>query len=229
MNVDSFVEQIRRETDLVWEAILAHPFVRGIGDGSIAPERFVFYLRQDYLYLIDFSRVLALGCAKGESLDEMRRFSSLLETTLTSEMDLHRRTCRDLGIVPETLEEEEPAVATIAYTNQLVRVAYEGGFGDIVAAILPCAAGYVEIAARLRAGATPEPAFCREWIQTYSSPEMKDLAGWLGTTLDARAEKAGPDRRERWFRLYEASARLELLFFDAAWRGPAVPDRSMEG
>ncbi|MGH7425602.1 MAG: thiaminase II, partial [Candidatus Methylomirabilales bacterium] len=43
----------------IWHRTLHHPFVRGIGDGTLAVDTFKFYVRQDYIFLIEYSRVLA--------------------------------------------------------------------------------------------------------------------------------------------------------------------------
>ena len=66
-----FYRELREKTDPLWEAIFHHPFVKGIGDGTLARDRFEFYLKQDYVYLIDFSRVLALASAKSPTLPDM--------------------------------------------------------------------------------------------------------------------------------------------------------------
>ncbi len=57
----SFSVELRRSAEEVWEAQHRHPFVRGIGDGTLDPERFSVWVRQDYLYLIEFARLHALG------------------------------------------------------------------------------------------------------------------------------------------------------------------------
>ena len=57
----SFADDIEHQALAIREAILAHPFVTGVGDGSLAVEKFKYYVKQDYLYLIDYSRVLALA------------------------------------------------------------------------------------------------------------------------------------------------------------------------
>ena len=52
----------------VWEACLRHPFVTGIGDGTLDMEKFRYFMLQDYLYLFDYARVFALGVVKDELL-----------------------------------------------------------------------------------------------------------------------------------------------------------------
>ena len=43
----------------IWEGYHAHPFVRGIADGSLDEDKFRFYMIQDYIYLIDYAKVFA--------------------------------------------------------------------------------------------------------------------------------------------------------------------------
>jgi thiaminase/transcriptional activator TenA len=106
---------------------------------------------------------------------------------------------------------------TSAYTNFLLRTCYEGRMGEIVAALLPCAAGYVEIASQLRQTGLPEPPPYRDWIETYTSPGMREVTDWLAQRMDALAAATSPKARKRFLDLYRVSARYELLFFDMAW------------
>ena len=218
-----FSFEARERLNALWSAVLQHPFVQGIGDGSLARDRYEFYLKQDYLYLIEYGRILAIAAAKGGDLAEMRRFSELLELTLNMEMALHRKTCAAFGIDEGDLERTEPSLVTVAYTSTLLRTCYEGRGGDLYATLLPCAAGYVEIAEHLKARGLPENEHYRDWITTYDSAEMKELSGWLTKQMNRFAAQASDRDRERWFDLYRTSARFELLFFQMAWEKSSWP------
>ena len=87
-----------------WHKTLTHPFVAGLGNGSLPLEKFQFYMCQDYIFLIEYSRVLALATAKAPDLDTMGRFAQLLDATLNQEMALHRAFAAECGISVETLE-----------------------------------------------------------------------------------------------------------------------------
>jgi thiaminase/transcriptional activator TenA len=218
-----FSEELRVRTDDVWRAVHAHPFVRRLGDGTLARGVFEHYLLQDYAYLKEFSRVLAVAAAKADRLEDRERLSSLLRLTLGEEMELHRRTCASYGLDAAALEGVECGLATIAYSSHLLRIAYEGGFGEILAALLPCSAGYVEIATRLhRAGPPDVPAY-RTWIETYVGDEMRELVSWMAARLDQEAADAAPSSLERWHAIYRTSARFELFFFEMAWRRETWP------
>lgn len=218
MKENGFYGEMRRKADPVWKAILGHPFVRGIGDGTLPRDRFEFYLKQDYVYLVDFSRVFALAAAKSSLLSDMGTFASLLNVTLNTEMELHRKTCSAFGIAPGVLEETRKAPATSAYTDFLVRTCLEGQLSDILAVLVPCACGYVEIAKVLESRGLPDDRFLGDWIVQYSSKEFEEYADWLIDRMNAHAVDAPARLKERWYTLYETSARYEYLFFDMSWK-----------
>ncbi len=217
MSSYSFSEQLRNKTDSVWSKILGHRFVQGIGTGSLGEEPYAYYLRQDYLYLIEFSRVFALASAKAKDVADMSSFSELLHATLNAEMALHRRTCAEFGISAADLEKTEPALVTTAYTSFLVKTSYQGTLPDILSILLPCAAGYVEIAQHLREKGVSTVPHYRDWIETYSSKEFVDFSNWLKSRLDSFSASAAGEEQDDWHRLYLYSARFELLFFEMAW------------
>jgi thiaminase/transcriptional activator TenA len=213
----------RERSAPLWDSIHRHPFVRGIGSGGLSRERFEHYLKQDYIYLVEFGRVLGVASAKSVELSDMAYFAKLLHATLEFEMALHKRTCADFGITAADLERVEPALVTTAYSSFLVRTCYEGRPADILAALLPCEMGYLEIAERLRKEGLPADPHYRGWIETYSSKEFREFAEWVARKLDESAAGSPPRDIERWWRLYLTSARFEYLFFEMGWSGESWP------
>ncbi len=204
-----------------WDRVFAHPFVRGIGDGTLPVDRFRFYLGQDYLFLVEYGRVLALAVAKAPDLATMGRLATVLEATLNEEMDLHRRYSAGFGVSPEMLEAAAEAPATHGYTRYLLAVAYASSLAEILFALLPCACGYNEIGMRLRdAGAIGDDNPYAEWVRTYSSEEYGALAEWLRSLADALADGL-PERETKMLeRRYVEGLRHELAFWQMAWAEP---------
>ena len=66
----------------IWQKNHAHPFVQGLGDGTLDKNKFRFYMIQDYLYLIEYAKVFALGAVKATDLKTMGKFATLLDSTL---------------------------------------------------------------------------------------------------------------------------------------------------
>ncbi|HKI97939.1 MAG TPA: thiaminase II [bacterium] len=214
----AFCDELMRVSQGIWALEKEHPFVRGMGDGSLDAERFRFYLEQDYLFLIEYAKVFALAATRAPELDTMAYFAQLCADTLNSEMALHRSYCAEFGIEPAALEAAEPAQTTVGYTGHLLQVAVRGGVAEICAAVLPCQWGYNEIARHLRErGLPPEPRY-RKWIEMYASPEFEAYGRWLREQLEALAPRFTPAQVARLQRIFHTSSRWEYLFWEMAWR-----------
>lgn len=220
----SFSESLWKKGEPIWQKTFHHPFVRGIGDGTLEVDKFKFYIRQDYIFLIEYSRVLALATAKGVDLGIMGKFAELLHATLNTEMALHRGYAEKLGIGREELEQTKPAPTTFAYTRHLLHVAALGSLGEIAAALFPCQWGYCEIGTALAKQGEPkgQPLY-GEWIRTYASPEFAALADWVRALVDTMGDKAGLPERTRMEEYFLQSARYEHAFWEMSWQMEAWP------
>jgi thiaminase (transcriptional activator TenA) len=215
-----FSARLRSAAEDVWEAQHEHPFVRGIGDGTLDPGRFRFYVRQDYLFLIEYARVLALAGARAPTLDAMERFTELAHSTLHTELELHRAYASEWGISATELEAEAAAPATRAYTDFLLHTAALGDFAEVVAALLPCMWGYSELGRRLAERGKPVHELYARWIDMYAADEFADLANWCRELCDEAGAAAGEAGRTRMQEAFLASSRHELDFWESAWRSP---------
>ena len=212
-----FTDELRLTAAPIWEADLKHPFVRGIADGSLPTEKFKFYLIQDYLFLLDYSRVFAHGAIKAHDEATMAMFAELLNATLNTEMDLHRGYCKKFGISAAEMEAAPVAPTTHAYTRHLLNVAEVGTLADLVAGVLPCQWGYAEIGTTLaEQGGSPEPLY-QEWIDMYASPEFLSLGKWLRDLLNNLVVAYGPSEKERIKNYFLMSSRYEYLFWEMAY------------
>jgi thiaminase/transcriptional activator TenA len=212
-----FTDELRQHAAPIWEADLKHPFVRGIADGSLPTEKFKFYLIQDYLFLLDYSRVFAHGVVKAPDEATMALFSQLLNETLNTEMDLHRGYCEKFGISAAKMEAAPMAPTTHAYTRHILHVAQIGTLADVIAGVLPCQWGYAEIGTTLaEQGGSPEPLY-QEWIDMYASPEFLALGEWLRNLLNEITTESSLTEKERLQKHFLISSRYEYLFWEMAW------------
>jgi thiaminase/transcriptional activator TenA len=209
-------DELRKAAEPIWHRTLQHPFVRGLGDGSLTLDAFRFYLRQDYVFLIEYSRVLSLACAKANDLSAIQVFSGLMHDTLHKEMALHREFSARLGVSERELESTEPAMVTAGYTRHLLSVAYAGSVADILAAILPCQLGYAEIGAELNRRGVPAVEYYAEWIRMYASEEFRASAETLRRMMDNMTagwpDSALAPLREHFI----ISSRFEYAFWEMA-------------
>ena len=181
-------------------------------------EKFKCWLKQDYVFLIKYARLLSLAAARSPDLETMTRFGALLQETLATEMGLHRAYAAEFGIDRRELEEESPALTTSAYTDFLLRTASLGDFAELVSALLPCMWGFSEIGQRLAAQTRPANPSYAKWIAMYSSKEFADLAAWCRELLDRLAAGLPERDLQRLETAFITSSRYEWQFWEMAWR-----------
>ena len=202
----------------IWEACLKHPFVTGIGDGTLAAEKFRYFMLQDYLYLFDYARVFALGVVKARDPRLMRIFAANVDAILGGEMEIHRTYMARLGITEEQVFAVKPALDNLFYTNYMLSVASTGGPAEIVASILACSWSYAEIGQALaRIPGTAEHPFYGEWIRGYASDSYAATNHSLIELMDALAAGASGEQMARLTDIFVNCSRYELGFWDMSW------------
>ena len=203
-------------------AILEHPFLRGLTDGSLPEERFHFYVKQDSLYLREYARCLALASAKAPTSAWCEMFAAHAQSALNVERSLHEAYFAAWGLAPEEVEATPPTPTTLAYTSYLLRVAGTGTFEELIGAILPCYWIYWEVGKTLVATGSPNPVYQR-WIDAYASEQFASavqrvLDAVNRSTADLPASRLALIRRH-----YLTASRYEWMFWDAAFRMEAWP------
>jgi thiaminase/transcriptional activator TenA len=206
----------------VWDAIFAHPFIKELGAGSLSRERFLFFVRQDYLYLQDFARALCLGGAKADSLDTLDMFADHAATVVRVERNLHTNWSEKLSLTPQELAQTPRAPVTQAYTRHLLAVAQGGTLAETVAVVIPCYWIYWEVGKRLSASLPAEPLYA-EWIQAYSSEGFGAHVQQQLNLIDRLASQVTADERRRLEEHFVQSSRYEYLFWEQAYRLESWP------
>ncbi|ADI00097.1 thiaminase II [Salisediminibacterium selenitireducens] len=220
----TFSDRLRSKLGPVWRQNHEHPFVKGLGSGELEETKFRFFMVQDYLYLIEYAKLFAIGTVKATDLKTMQTFATLLESTMNSEMALHREYAKEFGISEEELEQAEPSPVTLAYTHYMLHVGNNGGLAELVAALLPCMWSYAEIGKELEGvpGAVEGPY--GEWIRTYADEEFQSLNRQTIDLLDELAEGKPERELKRLEEIFLNTTRFEYLFWDMSYKEDMWPE-----
>jgi thiaminase (transcriptional activator TenA) len=208
-------ETLWRDNGDLAESAMRHPSVRALADGTLPREHFADFIAQDAFFLESFARAYALALAHSPDRTGLQAFADLLDG-VREELRLHASYAQRLGI---DLASVEPAPATLAYTDFLIATAAIGGLGQTCAAMTPCMRLYAYIGQSLTESVTS--ATYAEWINTYADPEFDSLAATLEHLLDVYSSDVDRERIT-----YRRAMRLELDFFEAAFRRRTVRNNS---
>jgi len=211
-----FTDRLFENAKPIWEKNHNHPFVQEIGKGTLSEERFIYYMKQDYVYLVDYSKLFAVGVQKSLDLEMMQSFSKTLNDTIHFEMDLHRAFAAEFGISNEELEATEPTPTNLAYTRYMLNVAQNGSLVELVSCLLPCAWDYWEIGKLLRKQYGDQIATNKyaKWIETYDSAEFAAGAKWLIDLMDQLTEGKPERELAQIEKHFQMTSKYEYLFWD---------------
>src|SRR6266545_3712670 len=172
--------------DVLWRSnldlarsCLTHPFVQAPGDGSLSAHLFRNFIAQDTFILGAFQKTYALALARSDDAETTAVVCDLI-AGVTEELKIHRLYAAELGI---DLESVIPNPACGAYTDFLLRTAWDASVAEIVAAMAPCMRLYAYLGGELVRTCGPQHPY-RRWIEAYSGEEFQGLARRLEALLD---------------------------------------------
>jgi thiaminase/transcriptional activator TenA len=218
----SWTQQLWQAVEPTYQAILEHPFLEGLTDGSLPQDRFAYYVAQDAHYLRDYARALAVVGAKAPTHADTGVLAKHAAGTVDVELALHEALLPRLGLSGADLENIPISPTTTAYTSYLLATVYGGSFAQGLAAVLPCYWIYARVGEALVERGSPDERYST-WIDTYASDEF---AAVVAEVL-ALADRIGPDLSESEKALalqhFCVTAQYEWMFWDAAWRQERWP------
>lgn len=209
---EEFSSVLWRQAEPFFQKSLAHPFLRGLADGTLPKEKFKFYMIQDALYLSAYSRVLSVLAAKAPQQDWALFLNKSAVECLEVEAALH-----GTWFTKEELARAEMAPTNLAYTNHLLAIAHQGSFPEGMAAVLPCYWIYLEVGKKLLAGGSKDPLY-QKWIDQYAGDAYAQSVRRAIAIMNASAQGLPPSERDKLLAHFRLSSRYEYLFWDHAWR-----------
>ena len=205
----TLAETLWQENQDLAIACLQHPFVQGIGNGSLDKAKFSHYVGQDAFFLEAFARAYSIAAAKAPDWQGFQVFHELAGGVL-HELTLHEGYAAQWGV---DLRSVQPGSATRRYTDFLLATAWSQTVGVTAVAMLPCMKLYAFLGQALAASGIPNHAYA-DWIRTYSSAEFEPLAVQLAD-LSERYATLTPLVRAT----YRYAMQCEIDFFESAWTG----------
>lgn len=197
------------------DAALNHPFVLGIGDGTLPRSLFSRWIVQDWLYLHGYVAALEKASLMTNDATIRSTWQDLKKATVEEELALHRRLATKFDLSMDILDQALPFEATKDYLDTLE--AASSDYSALIATLTPCAVGYAEIAHKLKFQmASTDPDYA-EWIATYLDPAFQKTVAIFETEIDRCAQSEQALRVIQFS--YRKAAQCELAFWNGLWRG----------
>ncbi|MHC6180407.1 thiaminase II [Clostridium sp. JNZ X4-2] len=203
----------------IWDSYYQHPFIKGIADGSLEIDKFKFYMIQDYIYLLDYVKIYALGVVKSNEEITMRGFSKMVDNILNGEMNIHRAYMKRLGIGKKDIENTRASIENISYTNYMLSVSQMGDLMDLTASLLACMWSYYLIGKKLsKIDGAAQHEFYGQWIRGYASEDYERETRWTIDLLDHMTEDISREKFKRLKEIFINTSKYERMFWDMSYK-----------
>lgn len=201
----------------IWDRYVNHPFTVQLAQHTLPLHKFLYFLKQDYLYLKHYSRAYSLAGFKTEDPQAMLN-SAQVVSTIARESELHLDYCKMFGLEKGDLLASEEGQACYAYTRYILDVGSREDWLGLQVALSPCLFGYLEAAEnRIK-----DPHSVREgnlywkWVENYASAEFKESSKQGHQLLETHVADVSPQRVEQLVDIFATATKMEIAFWDAA-------------
>ena len=220
-----FTDQLFFIGKKIWDAQYEHPFIQGIQDNTLPISKFMYWVKQDYLFLIDYGKLFSIAVVKSPDIRSSMQFSNLAYETFSTEMDLHRNFAKEFGISELELESERKSPTCSAYTDFLLRTGSIGGYHELLAGLLPCMWGFYDVGLRLKVNISTLDRDKRydNFIEQYSSNDFRDLVEICKGMVNECADRSAAESKQEMVDAFSKSCQYEYLFWDMAWKDERWP------
>ena len=174
-NKKNYFYKLKNSCNKEWSEYTDHKFLSDLVSNKLPDKNFKKYLVQDYIFLQQFLKILALSVYKSDSFEEINRSVSFIKG-IDREIKLHVSYCRKWKIPLRSISNIKVERANSAYTDHVLNVGKNGNNLDIFSCLSPCIIGYGEIGFKLSKIKNWKKSKYSTWIKMYSSKEYQKVA-----------------------------------------------------
>lgn len=130
-----------------WKLYVEHPFIYGVSQNTLPFNRFLYYLKQDFYYLVNYAQIHALAASVAPNYQQIQTESQKIDDVM-KEIGRHKeRLQKKFNINYDNADldvELSPGKACLEYCDYLLEVGKRENFLGIKVALAPCLHGYYE-------------------------------------------------------------------------------------
>lgn len=203
--------------------IYTHPFNQCLLNGTLKPSIFGEYLRDDFIYLNHFSKILARLATRTQlvSPDLAHQLNLLSTDIIGSERDMHKHYKIYIGDHNAMLK---PGKSISDYVDYLYQTTDTAKIPIALSSILPCFWIYYQLGLIHQRQKVIQDNPYAEWIATYSGNDFTRATRTLVSTLEQLEDMSSPEMQLLIEQSFGTSVRFELDFFEEIWTRGTLDD-----
>jgi thiaminase/transcriptional activator TenA len=204
-------EIVWKRASKVYKMIIDHPFNQELMDGSLDRNKFNFYIKQDSLFLKDFSKSLATIASRLDKSTHIEKFLHFAQNTISAEQMIVNKYIGCNGD-----EAYLPSPATLSYKNFLQYICVAEPISVAVAGVLPCFWIYLKVGQYIFKNSINNNPY-EKWISTYSNEQFAADVSIVISIFDELANNSSKQTKEKMSEAFYQSSMHEYHFWNDAY------------
>lgn len=203
----------------IFNDILNHPFIVELMNGSLAEDKFYFYIQQDVYYLKEYGKTLAIIGSRLPENEHLHMFYQFAQSAILVENNLHEDYLKK-NEFPLNIEISPTCLMYKSFlSSQLVTQNIE----ICLASILPCFWIYKKVGDYILENGKIENNPYKNWIITYGGEDFSKAVKDAIFVCDYYANKTTDENRKKMTDVYLYAAKMEWMFWDSAYKKEKWP------
>jgi thiaminase/transcriptional activator TenA len=197
----------------IYKKTLALPFIQELMEGTLDNEKFIFYIRQDALYLSDYGKLLTAIATRLTKPEHIEAFIGFAGESMVAENELHKTFLAGSG---EVDKQPSASPSCLLYTSFLLRQ-LNAPVEVMVAAALPCFRIYKEVGEYILTNRSGNHNPYQAWINTYGGEYYEESVKKAIAICDELAESCTEQQQNAMTEAFITCSKLEWMFWDSAY------------
>jgi thiaminase/transcriptional activator TenA len=212
----SIFNQMQNNVISIMHKINNHPFNQELAQGILPKQKFIFYIKQDALYLSYFAKALALTASRISDSKHFKQFIDFVNDCINAEQMLHAEYLNKFLTTISLDNEQSPACFT--YCNYLLKMTTLASIEEAVASLLPCFWIYSKVGKYIASTQNKNNNQYQDWINLYASEEFESAVNAAINITNELGTVASDSIKTKMLLAFYKSAELEWMFWDSAYK-----------
>lgn len=206
-------------SESIFNKILVQDFNKDLMQGTLAEDKFYFYIQQDIYYLKEYGKTLAVIGSRLQNDQHVQAFYQFANSAMQVENALHE------GYVQQFKNFSPPPISPtcMLYKSFLSAQLLTQSIEVCLAAVLPCFWIYKKVGDYILANGIIEGNPYKNWILTYGGEEFALAVDKAIEICDFYADHTTEEVREKMTQAYLYGAKMEWMFWDSAYKKETWP------
>lgn len=218
-----FTARLWEAVEPIYEAILEHPFMTGLVEGSLPVSKFSYYLVQDFHFLQAAARAFHIAASKTRNDEWILAFNRSSTDVLMLERSMHEDFFQELKLSIAGVRGTPMSPTNEGYASSLLVTAFQESFPEALASLLPCFWLYRNLGQELL-DRDPQYPLYRRWAEFYGGEDYDDMIEQLLELVDQVGSQVEPAVQHKMLERFVHSCRYEWMFWQMSFNEEMWPE-----